>query len=76
MPLDPSILGGAAFLAGSGALLYAGAVAGVVREALRPERRTIAWALARGTPSEADLGLPIGVRRSLAVRPCGLGSTA
>ena len=52
MPLDPSILGGAAFLAGSGAILYAGAVAGVVREALRPERRTIAWALARGTPSE------------------------
>jgi pimeloyl-ACP methyl ester carboxylesterase len=54
-----SILGGMAFLGASGALLYAGAVAGVVREALRPERRTIGWALARGLPSEPSAwGLP------------------
>jgi pimeloyl-ACP methyl ester carboxylesterase len=59
MPLDPTILGGALFLAGSGALLYAGAVAGVVREALRPERRSVAWAIARGTPTEPSAwGLP------------------
>jgi len=54
-----SILGGVAFLGASGVLLYAGAVAGVVREALRPERRTIGWALARGLPSEPTAwGLP------------------
>jgi pimeloyl-ACP methyl ester carboxylesterase len=55
----PSVLGGLAFLGASGALVYAGAVAGVVREALRPERRTIGWALARGLPSEPTAwGMP------------------
>lgn len=47
-----SILGGAAFLGASGALVYAGAVAGVVREATKPERKTLGWALGRGLPSE------------------------
>jgi len=47
-----SMIGGAAFLGCSGALLYAGAVGAVVHEAIRPERRTIGWALARGLPSE------------------------
>jgi pimeloyl-ACP methyl ester carboxylesterase len=57
---DPSaILGAAAFLGTSGALLWAGAVAGVAREALRPERRGIGWALARGFPTEPTAwGLP------------------
>jgi len=54
-----SILGGLAFLGASGALVYGGAVAGVVREALRPERKTIGWALGRGLPSEPTAwGLP------------------
>ena len=52
MPDAASILGGTAFLAGSGALVYGGTVAAVVREALRPERKTIGWALGRGLPSE------------------------
>lgn len=47
-----SVLGGAAFLGASAALVYAGAVAGVVREALNPERKTLGWALGRGLPSE------------------------
>ena len=59
MTTIPTVLGGLAFLGASGALVYAGAVAGVVREALRPERRTIGWALARGLPSEPTAwGLP------------------
>lgn len=57
---DPSaILGGCAFLGASAGLLYGGALFGVVREALRPERRTIGWALGRGSPSDpAHWGLP------------------
>ena len=47
-----SILGGGVFLGASAGLLYGGTLFGVVREALRPERRTVGWALARGTPSE------------------------
>lgn len=59
MPDASSILGGVAFLGASGALVYGGAVAGVVREALRPERKTIGWALGRGLPSEPTAwGLP------------------
>lgn len=54
-----SILGAGAFLGASGGLLYGGALFGVVREALRPERRTVGWALARGTPTEpSHWGLP------------------
>ena len=50
---DPiSILGGAAFLGASGALVYAVAVGGVVREAMKPERKALGWALGRGLPSE------------------------
>lgn len=52
MPGLSTILGGAAFLGASGALLYGGVVAGVVYEAMRPQRRSIGWALARGGPSE------------------------
>ena len=47
-----SILGGAAFLGVSGGLVYASAVAGVVREAMKPERKAVGWALGRGLPSE------------------------
>ena len=51
--IDPSaVLGGAAFLGASGALLYAGTLGGVVHEALVPERKTVGWALGRGLPSE------------------------
>jgi pimeloyl-ACP methyl ester carboxylesterase len=54
-----SIIGGAAFLGGCAALLYGGTVAAVVAEALRPERRNLGWALARGLPSEPTCwGLP------------------
>ena len=54
-----SILGGGAFLGASAGLLYGGALFGVVREALYPERRTVGWALARGTPTEpSHWGLP------------------
>jgi pimeloyl-ACP methyl ester carboxylesterase len=54
-----SILGGGAFLGVSAGVLYGGALFGVVREALHPERRTIGWALGRGSPSEPDCwGLP------------------
>lgn len=58
--IDPyAVLGASAFLGVSGGLLWGGAVAGVAFEALRPERRTIGWALARGTPSEpGHWGLP------------------
>ena len=52
MPDASAILGATAFLGFSGALVYAGALAGVAREALRPERRTMGWALARGLPTE------------------------
>lgn len=52
MPDPASILGGAAFLGSSGALLYGISVAGVVREAMKPERKTMGWALGRGLPSE------------------------
>jgi len=52
VPDSSSILGGALFLGASGALVYGGVVAGVVYEAIRPQRRTIGWALARGLPSE------------------------
>lgn len=52
MPDAIDIIGGAAFLGASGALLYAGTLAAVVHEAVRPERRGIGWALARGYPSE------------------------
>lgn len=52
MPDASAILGAAAFLGTTGALVWAGAVAGVVREALRPERRSVGWALARGYPTE------------------------
>lgn len=57
---DPSaILGAVGFLGASGALLYGCAVAGVVIEALRPERKTVGWALARGLPTEPTAwGLP------------------
>ncbi len=57
---DPSaILGAATFLGLSGALVYAGTLGGIVREALRPDRKTVGWALGRGTPSEPDAwGLP------------------
>ncbi len=59
MPDPAAILGGLAFLGVSGGLVYAGAVAGVVREALRPERKSMGWALARGLPSEPTAwGLP------------------
>lgn len=59
MPDASAILGGVAFLGASGALVYATAVAGVVRESLRPERKTIGWALGRGLPSEPTAwGLP------------------
>ncbi len=54
-----AIVGGAAFLASSAALVYASSVAAIVREALRPERKTIGWALGRGLPIEPDVfGLP------------------
>ena len=43
MPDASAILGATAFLGFSGALVYAGAVAGIAREALRPERRTMGW---------------------------------
>jgi pimeloyl-ACP methyl ester carboxylesterase len=40
-------------------LVYAGVVAGVVREAVKPERKTLGWALGRGLPSEPGAwGLP------------------
>lgn len=59
MPDPSAILGAAAFLGTSSLLLWAGAVGGVVREALRPERKTIGWALGRGLPSEPTAwGLP------------------
>ena len=39
--------------------MYAGVVAGVVREAVKPERKTLGWALGRGLPSEPTAwGLP------------------
>jgi pimeloyl-ACP methyl ester carboxylesterase len=59
--MDSSAIAGASlFLGSSAALVYAGTLAGVVREALRPERRTIAWALSRGSPSDpAAWGLPV-----------------
>lgn len=41
-----------AFLGASGALLYGVSLAGVVREAMKPERKTLGWALGRGLPSE------------------------
>jgi pimeloyl-ACP methyl ester carboxylesterase len=52
VPDSSAIFGTAAFLAGSGALVYAGALAGVVKEALRPERKTVGWALGRQSPIE------------------------
>lgn len=56
--LSPA-LGAGAFLGVSTAVLYGGALLGVVREALAPERRTIGWALGRGSPSDpACWGLP------------------
>jgi pimeloyl-ACP methyl ester carboxylesterase len=57
---DPSaILGAGVFLGVSGGLLWGGAVCGVALEAMRPERRTIGWALARGGPTEpGHWGLP------------------
>lgn len=59
MPDPAAIVGGVTFLGVSGALVYATAVAGVVREAIRPERKTIGWALGRGLPSEPTAwGLP------------------
>ncbi len=59
MPDPTAILGGAAFLGASGALVYAGALAGVVRNSIRPERKTLGWALGRGFPSEPTAwGLP------------------
>lgn len=54
-----SILGGGVFLGASAALLYGGALFAVVRESIRPERRTVGWALARGSPSDpGHWGLP------------------
>ena len=54
-----TVLGGAAFLGASGAVVYATSLAAVVREAIRPQRKTIGWALGRGTPSEPDAwGIP------------------
>lgn len=59
MPDPSAILGAGAFLGISGGLVWGGAVCGVAIEAMRPERRTIGWALARGSPSEAThWGLP------------------
>ena len=59
MPDPSAILGGVAFLAASGALVYGTAVAAVVREAITPERKTLGWALGRGLPSEPTAwGLP------------------
>lgn len=59
MPDPSAIFGAASFLAGSTALLYAGTVAGVVKEALRPERKTVGWALGRQSPIEPTAwGLP------------------
>lgn len=57
---DPSaILGAGVFLGVSGGLLWGGAVCGVALEAMRPERRTLGWALARGGPSDpAHWGIP------------------
>lgn len=48
----PSILGGAGFLCATTAALYGGALYGVVKEALHPERRTVGWALGRGSPAD------------------------
>lgn len=54
-----AVAGAGAFLGSSAALLYAATLAGVVREALHPERKTVGWALGRGLPSEPDAwGLP------------------
>ena len=58
--IDPAaILGGGAFLGVAAGATYAIALGGVVREALRPERKTVGWALGRGSPADpAVWGLP------------------
>ncbi len=54
-----AILGGAAFVTAAASLTYAGTVAGIVLESLRPERKGLGWALGRGLPSEPTAwGLP------------------
>ena len=59
MSVWSSIAGAGAFLGVSAGAVYAIALGGVVREALRPERRTLGWALGRGSPSDpAAWGLP------------------
>lgn len=51
MPFDPaSIAGAAIFALSAGATAYGVAVAGVLREATNPERKTVGWALGRGLP--------------------------
>jgi pimeloyl-ACP methyl ester carboxylesterase len=47
-----SFAGAAALLGAAAATAYGTAVAGVVREAMRPERKTVGWALGRGLPTE------------------------
>ena len=60
MPELTALLGLGAFLGASAAALYATGVGGVVLEAMRPERKTVGWALARGLPSEPGAwGLPV-----------------
>lgn len=59
MSVWTSVIGAGSFLGVSAGAVYAIALGGVVREALRPERRTIGWALGRGSPSDpAAWGLP------------------
>lgn len=54
-----AILGASAFLASSAGLVYGLTLTGIVGEAMRPERKTVGWALGRGLPIEPDCwGLP------------------
>ncbi len=54
-----SLLGAASFLGATSLLCYSGALGGIVAEAMRPERKTVGWALGRGTPIDPDAwGLP------------------
>lgn len=48
----PPAAGAALFLASTGLASYAVAIGGVAREAVRPERKTVGWALGRGLPVE------------------------
>ncbi len=54
-----SLLGATAFLSATSLICYGGALGGIVAEAMRPQRKTVGWALGRGTPIEPDAwGLP------------------